>query len=284
MQTMPAMQRTDAMQAEPTLHSAIYEGVVRHRRREPVRHEFRYRLYMMYLDLDELAALDRLFAGTGLWSRRRFAPVWFRRRDHLGDPEQPLVEAARDLVLAHTGTRPAGPIRLLTHCRTFGYCFNPVSFYYCFDRGGRALETVIAEITNTPWGERFSYVLGASENVGTAAGQRFRFRKSFFVSPFMDMDVEYDWRFLVPGRRLLVHMENRKADGRYFDATLALARRELTRRRLAGALLRHPLMTLRVTGAIHLEALKLLRKRVPTHVHPAQLAESAALARSVVER
>ncbi len=260
------------------MQSCIYEGVVRHRRWRPVSHEFAYRLFMMYVDLEEL---DQLFSGRALWSHRRPALAWLRRRDHLGDPAVPLVQAVSDLVQTHTGKRPAGPIRLLTHLRYFGYCFNPVSFYYCFDGTGTELETVIAEITNTPWGERYSYVCSEPWNLGSKEKKRYRFRKSFFVSPFMDMDVEYDWTFDTPGRALAVHMESRKQDGTYFDATLTLMREEVTTRNLGKVLLRYPLMTAQVIGGIHWQALKLWKKRCDTFVHPHQPRESAGAIRPV---
>jgi len=142
--------------------SCVYEGVVRHRRHEPVRHELAYRVALLYLDLGEL---PRLLDGHPLWSARRPALAWIRRADHLGDPREPLDEAVRDLVAERTGRRPDGPVRLLTHARYLGHCFNPVSFYYCFDAGGRALRAVVAEVTNTPWGERHAYVVSGDGRV-----------------------------------------------------------------------------------------------------------------------
>lgn len=161
------------------MRSAIYEGLVRHRRRTPVPHAFRYRLFMMYLDLGEL---DRVFEGLWCWSARRPAPAWFRRGDYLGDARVPLDQAVRDRVERATGARPAGPIRMLTHLRYFGYVMNPVTFYYCFDRPAARVETIVAEVTNTPWNERHAYVLGRSENRGTPGRPAFRFAKAFHVS------------------------------------------------------------------------------------------------------
>jgi len=247
------------------VNSCLYRGAVRHRRREPVAHEFRYPLFMLYLDLDELPAV---FDGRWLWSARRPNLAWFRRADYLGDPRQPLERAVRDLVAERTGVRPAGPIRLLTHLRYFGYVLNPVSFYYCFDAPGRRVEALVAEITNTPWGERHAYVLRAGGDGADRRLQRFRFPKEFHVSPFMAMEHEYGWRFAPPGRRLLVHMENHAPDGKLFDATLLLRRQPLDGRSLAAALLRHPAMTARVGLGIYWQALRLWAKRAPFHPHP----------------
>ncbi|TFG84011.1 MAG: DUF1365 family protein, partial [Chromatiales bacterium] len=130
------------------MHSALYKGWVRHRRRTPAGNSFRYRLFMVYLDLDELPGA---FDHNWLWSARRPALAWFRRKDFLGPPALPLDEAVRVRVEEHTGERPAGPIRMLAHLRYFGYCLNPVTFYYCFDAADREVRWIVAEINNTPW-------------------------------------------------------------------------------------------------------------------------------------
>ena len=129
------------------MHSAIYHGWLRHRRFEPRAHEFRYPLFMVYLDLAEL---DTVFRGRWLWSTRRMAIARWRRQDYYGDPAQPLDAAIRELVEQKTGRRPQGPVRLLTHLRYFGYAFNPVSFYYCFAPDGERIETMVAEAPKTP--------------------------------------------------------------------------------------------------------------------------------------
>ena len=248
------------------MESCIYRGRVRHRRFEPLEHRFGYRLFMLYLDLDEL---EDVFRGRWLWSvGRRNLAAW-HREDYLGDPVVPLREAVLARVEAALGRRPAGPIRMLTHPRYFGYAFNPVTFYYCFADDGRTVEATVAEITNTPWQERHAYVL--PRDVATVEGgavQRFRFGKSFHVSPFMAMDHDYDWRFGAPGERLAIHMENWRRGRRWFDATLTMARRELTGVELAKALIWHPFMTGKVIAGIYWQALRLWLKRAPFHAHP----------------
>ena len=254
------------------MNSALYRGWVRHRRHAPVPHAFRYPLFMMYLDLDELASL---FDGRWLWSARGPNLAWFRRADYLGDRRVPLDRAVRDLVEDRTGGRPAGPIRLLTHLRYFGLAMNPVSVYYCFAPGGRDVEVIVAEVTNTPWNERHAYVLRPERDGAAGAAWRFRTDKALHVSPFMDMAMRYVWRVSSPARRLVVHIENHAGDQTPFDATLALRREPLTGRSLAAALVRYPWMTAQVAGGIYWQALRLWARGVPFHAHPARRRQDA---------
>jgi DUF1365 family protein len=246
------------------MNSAIYLGQVRHRRRTPVAHDFSYRLFMMYLDLDEL---PRLFRRRWFWSVRRPALARFRREDHLGDPAVSLDQAVRRLVAAETGTTPLGPIRLLTNLSYFGYSFNPVSFYYCFNEDDTKLEVIVAEVNNTPWGERHCYVLPQSKSQGSGGNKRYFPIKQMHVSPFMQMDVDYDWRFNTPGDHLVVHMENYRQGSKIFDATLMLHREQLTAGSLARVLLTYPFMTTKIIAAIYWQALKLWLKGAPVHDH-----------------
>lgn len=250
------------------LESAIYEGRVAHRRTGPREHAFAYRLYFLYLDLDEL---DRVFDGRALWSVERPNVVSFRRGDLLGDPASPLREAVLDRVEAELGRRPRGAVRVLTQARTFGYVFNPVSFYFVHGES-RELEAIVAEITNTPWGERHAYVLDArtARRTGDGPDERlgWRFDKCFHVSPFFDMDHVYEWSFSGVGERLEVHMASLVRDEVVFTAGFVGERREITGSNLARMLVRHPLLTFRVHLAIYWQAVRLRLKRTPFFVHP----------------
>jgi uncharacterized protein len=245
--------------------SCLYQGYVQHRRLNPAKHVFRYGLYMAYLDLDELTSL--LQGGTGL-HEARFSPTSFCRTDHIGNPKQTLSDAVRDLVRDQTGVRPTGPIRLLTLLRNWGYYFNPLSLYYCFDGSGQVVEAVVAEVTNTPWRERHWYVLHGGNCTGDSTQLRFRHPKAFHVSPFMDMDMQYEWHLTPPGARLAAAIVNTRGGERQFDVTLALERRELSRWTMFRLLARYPWMTARVTQAIYWQAFRLWWKKCPFYPHP----------------
>lgn len=247
------------------LASAVYEGVVRHRRHAPQAHAFAYRIAQLYVDLDEI---DQLFADRWLWSYERRNIAQFRRRDYLGPGELTLAEAVRRCVERATGQRPSGPIRMLTHLRYFGMLFNPVSFYYCFAEDGEKLQAVVAEITNTPWQQRHAYVLPLATAQRHGRALQWQFAKTFHVSPFLPMDCTYDWRMTVPGENLWVRMDVLRDQQRLFDASLRMQRRPVNAASLARLLWRYPLMTARVVGAIHWQALCLWIKRNPVHDHP----------------
>jgi DUF1365 family protein len=219
---------------------------------------------MMYLDLDDVPALLR----DGVLRGARFATLSFRREDHLGSPRTSLAEAVRDLVDEQTGKRPMGPIRLLTGLRCFGYYFSPLNLYYCFDVEGKSVETVVAEVSNTPWRETHCYVLSEGNRANQSGELRFSHPKDFHVSPFMNMDVQYHWQLSQPGPELVVEISNRQGNEPLFHAELTLSRRKLSRWQLKRLLLRYPWMTGRIVLAIYYQAFRLWRKKCPFYPHP----------------
>jgi DUF1365 family protein len=253
-------------------HSCLYQGSVHHRRRTPTSHSFRYRIFMLYLDLDEM---DEVFSHRLLWSATRPAFARWRRRDYPGDPSQPLAGWVRGLVAARTGSRPTGPVRLLTHCRYGGAGFNPISVYYCFDGDGETLQWAVLEVTSTPWRERTHYVVDMRGDERVHAG---RLAKSLHVSPFLPMSLEYRWRLSRPGASVAVAIDVADSAGVVLQTSVAMRRRSLTGTTMARVLLTHPPMSWRVLGGIYWQALHLWHKRVPYHSHPDHTAEEHAAA------
>ena len=217
---------------------------------------------MPFICLDELPGL---FRGNPLWSSTRPAPARFRREDFLGDPRRPLVDEVRRRIREETGERHSGPIYLLANLRYFGIQMNPIACYYCYSDDESRLEYLVAEVTNTPWDERHSYVLRGPE---TGRWLQTGFDKAFHVSPFNPMDMRYRWRSNLPDRRLVLHLANESGGETVFDATLSLKARPMTAAALNAQLLLYPFMTARVALAIYWQALKLFLKGVPIHAHP----------------
>ncbi len=226
---------------------------------------------MPYLRLDEL---PKLFDECPGWSARGPSLAWFRRADFLGDPLLPLDTAVRNLVAANTGHRPAGPIYLLANLRYFGYVINPISCYYCFAEDGEILEYIVAEVTNTPWREKHSYVLKAQPD---ERWLRCEFSKSLHVSPFHPMDMRYQWHSNTPGKKLILHLGLAQGEARMFDATLCLSHESATRSNFVRHLSRYPLMTAKVGAAIYWQALRLWLKGVPFYAHPPLKNETGSL-------
>ena len=242
--------------------SAIYEGRVYHRRSEPVEHAFSYRIFLPLFDLDEL---PELLDEIPLWSARGRAPAQFRRSDYLTPAELPLAEAVRELVAERLGRVPEGPVRLLASPRFWGHTSNPVAFYYLHGAGpSEPIEALVAEVTNTPWGERTSYVLEPGPE-----GLCGSFAKAMHVSPFMPMEQTYHWRASDPGARLSVALSNHQQGRQVFEAGVELRRREISRATMLGLLTRYPPMTAATSARIYWNALKLKLKGAPYFSHPA---------------
>ena len=251
-----------ALGVTTVMRSALYTGQVLHRRSVPAVNEFRFDLFMVYLDLAEL---ELVFADRLFWSVE--GPTWasFRRADHLRR-EGPLDTAVRDVAEEQLGFRPAGPVRLLTHLRYLGYCVNPISIYYCFGADGTRLDAIVAEV-HPPGGEEYVRALDARNARRDGEWYQFEQAKEFSVSPFMPMDLRYTWRLTTPGETLAVAMESERQGEIILSVRLDLERCPMTGENLALTLLRWPSMTLRIITAIYWQALRLRQKGVPFCKH-----------------
>lgn len=237
--------------------SALYRGRVTHTRAFPRRHRLSYGIWYVLLDLDELPELDRSILG---FTFDRPGPVSFRSADHGprdGSPLRPWIEGH----LATAGIDlEDGPIRLLCFPRVLGYVFNPLSIWFCHHRDG-TLRALLYEVSNT-FGESHAYLVPTEPSLPGETVRR-SFDKELFVSPFIDMEARYEFRTRVPDDRMSVVVREDVAEGRVLTAVLRAEREPLTGGRLARAFVRTPLLTLKVIGGIHWEALKLWRKGAP---------------------
>lgn len=259
------------------LASGVYSGLVGHSRMRPRRHSLRYRIFMLLLDLDELESLDR---ERVLFGHNRPALLSFHDRDH-GDGSGPLrPQIERRLVEA--GLPTGGPIRILCMPRVLGFVFNPLSEIFCYAPSGE-LIAIVHQVSNT-FGERHSYLLPAAELDGRV---RQACDKRFYVSPFMDMGLTYDFNIVPPSERASIAIRVSDAEGLMLTATFDAARKPMTDANLLEAWLAHPLVTLKVVAGIYWEALKLglkgmkLRKRPPAPTEAftvARVEESSARA------
>ena len=253
--------------------SAIYRGHVRHRRYGERQRSFVYKVFMVYLDLHEL---DQIFSQSRLWSNKYFSLAWFRRRDFFDGSDKPLYDSVADLVEQYQGRRPTGPIRMLTNLRYFGFIINPITCYYCFDESGEKLQTVVAEVTNTPWRQRCHYVLDVSSSVASQDGhqpsldfkQPLEFAKIMHVSPFQPMDLVYRWRGKAPASKLLVHLDVMRQQERVFDASLMLSKVSMNTKNMHDYIARYPWMTVKVFAAIYWQALKLWLAKFTYYSNP----------------
>ncbi len=249
------------------MQSAIYKGKLKHRRFFPKRHEFTYSSTMFYIDLDEL---NQLFDRVPGWSLEKWNIGCFRRSDYLGNPQEPLINAVREKALDMAGFCPDGPVRMLTNLRIFGFCFNPVTFYYLFNRDQLHPALILAEVNNTPWNERHVYLVQCNSQSGKTDCN---FAKAFHVSPFNPLRMEYRWVSTTPGKNILVHMENHVAScdqaesQLHMDATLRLIRHDWSANLLRNILWLQPWAAIKVPAAIYWQAMKLWFKGAPIYDH-----------------
>jgi len=241
----------------------IYTGTIRHRRFTPFNRLFNYSLFMVYIDLD---SVNNFLKKSWFWNVNKRALISFHREDYHGKSNTDLSKSVRETIYKSVGREIKGPIRLLTHLRYFGYCFNPVSFYYCYDEKDSEVEVIMAEVTNTPWKERHSYII--QNKIGDEKNLKENFKKKLHVSPFWGMDHDYEWMFTQPGENLYVNMKNFKSNEKVFDATLTMKQRLFTKKELVKQVLRFPFITMVIVFRIHFQAFKLWIKKAPFFIHP----------------
>lgn len=246
------------------LRSCLYECTVMHHRLVPRRHRFNYRVFLFCLDLDELDAVAENVAG---FSRNAWNFYSFRDRDHLPLPGRDLKESLRGYLAGEGVDWPeSGRAVLVTFPRVLGYVFNPVSFYFCFDGEGEPL-CAVAEVGNT-FGELKPYLLRDRQPGG---GFRRVVPKHFYVSPFSDLELCFDFQLRLPGERLQVRVDDRRGDSKELLSTVAGRRVDLDSWTLFWMTLKYPLITLRVIFLIHWNALLIWAKRVPFHEKTANM-------------
>lgn len=255
----------DAIQG---LMPGIYRGWVRHRRSQPKAHEFSYPLAMVMFDLD---TMDEIFASSRLWSKERLNFISFKRADYIqtqNGVEQSIKSAIQAMIKQHSGKDFEGRIMLLTHPRYLGFVMNPVSFYFCY--AADELVHIVAEINNTPWDERFSYVLSADHSVDKSGLKSFSFDfdKHFHVSPFMPMDMQYRWRFSLQPDKINIHMLLMQQGEKVFDATMQGQHQPFTAKSMRTLPFAYPAQTALIAWRIYWHALLLYVKGIRFHTHP----------------
>ena len=235
------------------MKSAIYSGSIFHSRKEPFNHEFKYSLYMAYINLKEI---NNLLPNSFFWGFNKKALISFNRSDYLDRPEKNLIDAVKNLVFERIGKKIKGPIYLLAHLRTLGHCFNPVSFYYCFDKSEKKIDAIIAEVTNTPWKERYSYVIDCENSEKNNLFKNIQ-KKELHVSPFFEMNHQYHFSISKPDNLISIKIDNFKKGVKVHEALLSLNKQEFSKKSLIRSLINYPLMTIKVVTAIHWQAIKL---------------------------
>ena len=244
------------------MHSCLYRGRVSHRRGEP-EHQFSYSTSWAYFDLTEI---DTVVQKCRLLSKRRFAAISFRREDHFGESGDSLMDSVREKLQRETQIELNGPVRLLTQFRHFGLFFSPLNVFYCFDSNEQLLA-MIAEVTNTPWNQKHTYVLWEGNRV-LGSKSRYAHPKSFHVSPFMGMEADYHWKISAPSDSMNLSIGSVRDGKRIFHADMNLQRVPITDQQLFRNVCRYPVASLQILGAIYAQAFRLWMKKCQFYPHP----------------
>jgi uncharacterized protein len=237
------------------MNSCLFECKVMHNRKTEIRHKFHYKYFMFYLDLDEIDLLNKkLF----LFSHNRFNIFSFRDKDHLSFDKPGVKYNILKYLGEHNYAEKVTRIMLLTNVATLGYNFNPVSFYFCFDADDNPV-CVVPEVGNT-FGELKPYFISSEKLHENSFSDRIQ--KNFYVSPFIEHDVFFDFKLKVPSEKLSIRIDDYKENDRVFITSLFGKKKTLNNRNLLKYFLKYPFVTLKVITAIHFQALFLYLKKI----------------------
>lgn len=251
-----------------SLSSAVYEGTITHTRHDDIRHYFTYKIFMMYLDLSETAILEKLHPLWSFSGKKNL--FYFRRRDYLDQKNSSLLDSIKNLIKKKGFSNQVSHVNMITHMRYMGYCYNPVTFYLVYkEKGDDVPLFIIVDINNTPWNERYPYVLKLNDSDKFPV--RFNLKKVFHVSPFYPMDLEYDWTFDFQKDKIEINMDTYKQGNRCFNAHLNLKRTELNKQVMTRLFFKYPCVTAKTMLAIYWQASKLFFKKATFYTHPKKI-------------
>lgn len=252
------------------LPDGIYKGEVVHKRFHPKKHAFNYPLAMILVDVD---TIESSFKQSRWWSLERFNLISFYRKDYIQSERitnsdisnRSISEVVSEKIFDDCGEQFKGSVKILTNPRFFGYVFNPVSFYLCYDENNQ-IKYILSQINNTPWNERYTYVHRVPSHSGSK--MVFEFDKEFHVSPFMPMNLNYTWKFILDNNQVDIHMALFDSGVKQFVASMRAKYSPFTAINMFKLPVEFPMQTLRIVWRIYWHALRLWMKKIPFYEHP----------------
>jgi len=232
------------------MNSCIYNGVVTHKRSKPIKHFLKYKTFSFFIDLDEIEKLDK---DNIIFSFNRFNIFSFYNKDHGDRDGKSLKDWVMENLRKFKINENINKIKLLCYPRIFGYVFNPLSIFYCYQ--DEELKAIFYEVKNT-FNEQHTYIFKVKDsNIMTQ-----KCKKKFYVSPFMNMDTYYSFRLLNPNEKLSISIKQTDKKDTILTAVQTGERKDFNLKQLVINFFRYPLMTIKIISAIHFEALLLWKK------------------------